>query len=135
MTVFDLIADQLDDPEATWSLGTFGAIAEFMRGAGEPAEIERSEAAMSVVTPRGGIRIDFRPDLKPVAFETITTRSWSQRVALCLPEREATMNRRAVLTELGADTRTLRPQEARWCSISDSARCRSTAASGPPPRN
>ena len=38
---FELIADQLADPEAQWSLGTFGAIAEFMRDADEPAEIAR----------------------------------------------------------------------------------------------
>ena len=53
---FELIAAQIDDPNAQWSLGTFGAIAEFMRDAGEPAEIARGERRSSVVTPRGGIR-------------------------------------------------------------------------------
>lgn len=110
--VFDLIAAQLDDPEASWSLGTFGAIAEFVRDAEEPAEIARTEQSMSVVTPRGGIRIDFRPDLRPMAFETVTTHSWSQRVAFCLPEADAAMSRRAVLTEIGFDVRALREQDA-----------------------
>ena len=54
---FELIVDQLADPQAQWSLGTFGAIAEFSRDADEPAEIAREETAMSVVTPRGGIRL------------------------------------------------------------------------------
>jgi len=68
---FELIADQLADPEAQWSLGTFGAIAEFMRDAGEPAELVREDPTAAVVTPRGGIRLQALPGLKPVAFETI----------------------------------------------------------------
>jgi hypothetical protein len=108
---FELIADQLADPEAQWSLGTFGAIAEFMRDADEPAEIVREAHSISVVTPRGGIRLEALPGLRPIAFETITTQSWSQRVAFCLPEAESAMNRRAVLSELGPDTGALRAQD------------------------
>jgi hypothetical protein len=111
-SAYDLIASQLDDPNAQWSLGTFGAIAEFMRDAAEPAEFTRDEQSIAVVTPRGAIRLDVRPDLRPLAFETITTQGWSQRVAFCLPEAESAMNRRAVLTELGADRRALRPQDS-----------------------
>ena len=108
---FELIADQLADPEAQWSLGTFGAIAEFMRDAGEPAELVREDPTAAVVTPRGGIRLQALPGLKPVAFETITTQSWSQRVAFCLPECESTTSRRTVLTELGPDAQALRAQD------------------------
>jgi hypothetical protein len=109
---FELIADQLADQNAQWSLGTFGAIAEFMRDAGEPAEITQSEHSVAVVTPRGGIRIDARPDLKPFAFETITTQAWSQRIAFCLPEADSVMNRRAVLTEIGPDRGALRAEDS-----------------------
>ena len=38
---FELIAGQLADADAQWSLGTFGAIAEFVRDADEVAEIAR----------------------------------------------------------------------------------------------
>ena len=107
-SAFDLIADQLADPHAQWSLGTFGAIAEFMRDAEEPAEIVRGELLASVVTPRGSIRLLAHPDVRPVAFETITTQAWSQRVAFCLPEAASAMNRRAVLTDLGPDADALR---------------------------
>jgi hypothetical protein len=109
--VFELIVEQLADTGAQWSLGTFGAIAEFMRDADEPAEISQSETSMAVVTPRGGIRIDARPDLRPIAFETITTSAWSQRVAFCLPEAASAMRRRPVLTELGPDEQALRTQD------------------------
>ncbi|HKS64426.1 MAG TPA: hypothetical protein VJT13_22175 [Xanthobacteraceae bacterium] len=110
-SAFELIADQLADPEAQWSLGTFGAIAEFMRDAGEPAQLVREDPTAAVVTPRGGIRLQALPGLKPVAFETVTTQSWSQRVAFCLPQRESAMSRRTVLTELGPDAQALRGED------------------------
>lgn len=110
-SAFELITAQLDDPQAQWSLGTFGAIAEFMRDADEPAEILRDDTSMSVTTPRGGIRLDMRPDLRPIAFETVTTQGWSQRVAFCLAEAESAMNRRDVLAEIGTDARALRAQD------------------------
>jgi hypothetical protein len=110
-SVFDLIAEQLADADAQWSVGTFGAIAEFSRDAGEPAEIARGEAWMAVVTPRGGIRVEVREGLKAFAFETVTTQAWSQRVAFCLPQARAAMSGRTALTELASDREALRPQD------------------------
>src|SRR5882724_3630838 len=110
-SAFDLITDQLADPDAPWSLGTFGAVADFIRDADEPAEIAQTEQAISVVTPRGGIRLEARESMRAVAFETITTQSWSQRVAFCLPEAQSAMGKRAVLTELAPDARALRAQD------------------------
>ena len=40
-----------------WSLGTFGAIAEFSRDPGEPLKLTASETEISAVTQRGGITI------------------------------------------------------------------------------
>jgi hypothetical protein len=110
-SAFKLIADQLADPHAQWSLGTFGAIAEFMRDPDEPADIAQNENSMSVVTSRGGIRLAARANLRPIAFETITTQAWSQRVAFCVPAAESAMNRRTILTETGPDADALRPQD------------------------
>lgn len=110
-SAFEIISRQLADPNAQWSLGTFGAIAEFMRDPDEPAAIEAAERLNSVVTPRGGIRLEAREGLRPIAFETITTHAWSQRVAFCLPEGKAAMSRRAALTELGPDAQALRAQD------------------------
>src|SRR3954464_12907613 len=112
---FDLITEQLADPEAQWSFGTFGAIAEFMRDADEPANILHSilhsEISYAVVTPRGGIRLLAHPELRPVAFETVTTQAWSQRIAFCLPEEASAMSQRGVLTELGPDKEALRAED------------------------
>ncbi|MBV8839060.1 MAG: hypothetical protein JO000_21210 [Alphaproteobacteria bacterium] len=86
-------------------------MAEFIRDGDEPADIAQNEQAISVVTPRGGMRLEARESLRAIAFETVTSQSWSQRVALCLPKEQATMGQRAVLTELGPDTRSLRAQD------------------------
>ena len=109
--LLDFLAGQIADTDAQWSLGTFGAIAEFMRDPDEPAEVERSDIAVSAVTARGGIRLHVPAGLRPIAFETVTTQAWSQRVAFCLPERESAMGQRAVLTEIGPDTQALRAED------------------------
>lgn len=101
-----LLAAQFADPETGWSVGTFGAIAEFTRDADEPCAIGHD--GLSVVTERGGISLDPVAGLRLVASEGATRDSWSQRVALCLPEDRCAMNRREVLTELGPDTEAIR---------------------------
>lgn len=109
--LLDFIAGQIEDADAQWSLGTFGAIAEFSRDPDERVDISRTETSIAAITARGGIRLDARPDVRLVAFETITTQAWSQRVALCLPDRNAAMGQRATLTELGPDKQALRGQD------------------------
>lgn len=105
-------AEQMADPKTGWSLGTFGAIAEFTRDAGEPATLARGEGALSVVTARGGMRIEAAPGLCSIASESPTTESWSHRIALCLPQEACAMGRRAVLTEVGPDHDALRAEDS-----------------------
>ena len=94
------------DCETQWSIGAFGALAEFSREPQEAAAISRSD--LSVVTGRGGIRFSPPQDLHLVASESVTRASWAHRVALCLRDVEGVMARRHVLTELGPDTGGLR---------------------------
>ena len=68
----EFLAAQMADHEANWSLGTFGAIAEFMRGADEPVALSRSGAAVAAVTARGGIRIEAREEVRLFASESTT---------------------------------------------------------------
>lgn len=105
------LAAQLEDCDTHWSLGTFGALAEFCRDGGEPVALAHSDRAVSAVTPRGGIRLEPRPDLRLAASESATRESWSHRVSLCLPAEACAMNRRAQLTELGPDAEALREQD------------------------
>jgi hypothetical protein len=96
------------NPDSQWSLGTFGGIAEFMRDRDEPVTLARDGNSFSAVTPRGGVRIDVRPDLRLFASESTTRESWAHRISLCLREDQCTMNQRTVLTELGPDKEALR---------------------------
>jgi hypothetical protein len=105
------LAAQMADLETAWSLGTFGAIAEFTRDADEPVTLAHGEIAISVVTARGGVRIEAAPGLRPVASESPSTESWSHRVALCLPREACAMSGRAVLTEVGPDHGALRAED------------------------
>ncbi|WP_142849314.1 hypothetical protein [Telmatospirillum sp. J64-1] len=112
---FQLLKEHLRDSDAAWSVGSFGAIAEFMRDATEAVEIAEDEETVSAVTDRGGLRLSAWPGLRLVAYEHATTGSgsWSQAIALCLPRADCSMSERRVLTELGPDEAALRPQDRR----------------------
>ena len=107
----EFLAAQMADHEANWSLGTFGAIAEFMRDADEPVALSNGDARVVAVTARGGIQIEPREHMRLFASESTTRESWSHRVSLCLPQANCAMNGRTVLTALGPDTQALREED------------------------
>ena len=82
-----------------------------MRDAGEAASLQRAGGSISAVTARGGLRIEAHDKMRPVASESLTTQSWSHRVALCLPEDACAMDQRTVLTEIGRDADALRAED------------------------
>jgi hypothetical protein len=101
--LLDFLAAQLANDETAWSVGCFGAIAEFMRDSDEAVTFQRAAGSIAAVTARGGLRIEVHDGLRFFASESLTAQSWSHRVALCLPEKICMMNRRTVLTEVGPD--------------------------------
>ena len=107
--VRDLIAGALADPETGWSLGTFGAGGAFRRRPDEPVRALPDDR-LGLTTPRGGIALDLRPDLVPVAYETALPGGWSHAVALCLPADAVRGPARRGLTALGPDRAALRPE-------------------------
>lgn len=106
-----LLSDQIADPGTQWSLGTFGAIAEFARDPDEPVALTASDRGVAAVTARGGIAIRLHEEIRPFASESVARQHWNHRVAICLPEHACAMNRRAALTELGADADALREED------------------------
>ncbi len=76
----DFVRGQLSDCESHWSMGSFGALAEFCRDAEEVTEV--GDSGLSVVTSRGGIRVPSVPDVQLMASEGLTSDSWTQRIAL-----------------------------------------------------
>jgi hypothetical protein len=104
-----LVEEHLADPGSGWSMGTRGAIAEFVRGPDEP--VDRGPGY--VVTGRGGIRLVLPDGVRPVAYETPAgpRDDWNHAVALCLPAGDARRGLRTSVTELGPDRGGLRPAD------------------------
>ncbi|MFS8035940.1 DUF6925 family protein [Xanthobacter sp. AM11] len=111
--VFGLLAGHVRDPLWGFSLGVFGAIAEFMRDPRETTVITAAPGRIAVVTERGGLRVEDHADARLVAYET-PSRHPERRVracVACLPEAAAALAGRAVVTELGPDAAALREQD------------------------
>jgi hypothetical protein len=108
----ELLAQALRDTGNGWSVGTFGAVAEFMRDRGEPHSwFSAPGDCTQIMTARGGIRVRSRADLTVLAYNTFPGGgdTWGNEVAFCLP---ATQERppRAIRC-LGPDREALRPED------------------------
>lgn len=103
-----VIAAALDDANTGWSMGSFGAIAEFHHVRGDPPALSPDGGVR--ITARGGIAFTDLTACRPVAYETLSPKAdrWGQSVALCLPAELAGMNARQRLTALGPDHAALR---------------------------
>jgi hypothetical protein len=110
-TTIDLLQREIANPDTQWSLGTFGAIAEFSRDRAEQVTLRQSDDAVSAVTTRGGIFLKHHARSHPFASEGITKSGWNQRIALCLDKTECAMGGRTVLSELDTDREALRPED------------------------
>lgn len=108
------LARHISDWHSGWSMGTFGAIAEFHQDEGEPLTVQNADA-LEWASLRGGVRMHaaMLGEVRPVAYETISPRAhrWSLGVALCLPEALARRSQRTVLTELGPDYEAVREED------------------------
>ena len=111
--IADTIREQLRKHGTGWSIGSFGAIAEFHHHPDEPVPASADGQSLACVTSRGGVRFDRVADIVPVAYETLSAKPhrWTHGVALCLPATDAAMNKRCGITELGPDRDALRPQD------------------------
>lgn len=100
-----LVARHIADPQTSWAIGTFGAIAEFHRDPRETVAL----SAHGAVTARGGIRLRPSDAVRVTAWECPASGdSWTHGIALCLAKEEGAMSARTVVTELGRDVGALR---------------------------
>lgn len=83
---FDLLAELAADPSNGWSIGSFGAIGEFVRDADEPVETSRGDDYLQIVTARGAMRIAPTTGLQPVAWDSLLAdgESWGHALAFCV---------------------------------------------------
>ncbi len=99
------IALGMADPGTQWSVGTFGAVAEFSRDPAEPAAVICTATTSQVSTSRGGVRFDVSDNVRAVAYEKTSKHpdQWGHAIAFCLPSAACAMNRQTVIRELGTD--------------------------------
>ncbi len=107
MTLLHAMLARLD---TGWSIGTFGALAEFHHVEGDPPPgIRLTNRGGEVVTTRGGLCVELMEDTRPIAYEGLRRpRSWSQTLSFCLPTAGAHMAEHVGLTECGPDQYALR---------------------------
>jgi len=104
------VLDQhLDDPATGWSIGAFGALAEFARAGDEPAERLSGDGWVGLASPLGAMRVhlDDRTHLIPYEALSKFRTAWSQGVVACLAEDDAAMAGKETITEVGADAHAL----------------------------
>lgn len=108
--IFTLLTDIAADPGNGWSIGSFGAIGEFVRDADEKATITREADHFEIVTARGGIRISPMAALKPIAWDSLSAdgESWGHSLAFCVVQ-PADTNR--MIRALGSDDEALREED------------------------
>ena len=115
---FDLIADLACDPAHGWSMGTFGAVAEFVRDADEPATIKREANLLEIFTTRGGMRLAPTEALTGVAWDTLSAdgETWGHALAFCAAQPA---NHHTTVQALGCDSEALRPQDrqSQWFDL------------------
>jgi len=113
-TIAKILRQYLDDPETEWSLGTFGAIAEFHRDADEAAAIEKRKQSISLITARAAISVVDHPQTTLLPYETLSKipTAWGQGVMVCLPVAAAAFSKRSGVTDLGIDVAALLPTKS-----------------------
>lgn len=107
------LAAQANDPGVSWSVGTFGALAEFMRDADEPASVDISNRTATVVTARGAMRFGLPENARLFAYEGVSKLPayWSHGVSLCMPVDDAALGGHTVLTTHGRDSDAIRDED------------------------
>lgn len=108
-----ILSAHLNDRASSWSIGGYGAIAEFhWLPDDDPAG---AADTLQVVTRAGALQLQLREDIVPHAYLSLSQHPdrWLQGFALCLPWRRARRAARTVLTELGPDHDAMRKQDRR----------------------
>ncbi len=99
----------LDDPQTGWSVGTFGAIAEFNRYTEESVSITHDGDFSLAITDLGALQIKHHPKARILPYECLSKldNAWSQGVVINLPMAAARMSNNCVITDMGDDSEVL----------------------------
>ena len=97
--------NHLNQKSTSFSIGCFGAIAEFHRLPDNTPLVQEDSSRLESITAEGAIRIQLTEQLCPIAYEIASKdkQRWRHGVAFCLPEAAALMAQRNKITETGPD--------------------------------
>jgi len=111
--MIDTIKKQAREAATSWSLGTFGAIAEFHRNADEGTTESVSSSKIELVTALGGLRVNFSKRARLVPYETISKlpAAWGHGVMICMSLDDAALDSHESVTELDTDADAMRPDD------------------------
>lgn len=111
--IVDIVHRHMEKPSTSWSIGSFGAIAEFHLDPDEAVTRDLSPSGGVILTERGGISIELRGGCQPAPYEILRrgNHRWLHGVNFCLPENLAVRTGRQGLTELGADQTAIRLED------------------------
>lgn len=105
----DILQSQIRAATSSFSIGAFGAIAEFFCDR-KNVPISNDDGVITVVTSQGAMRVSSNLNVLPVAYEGLSRdpKCWTHGVALCVPSLEGIRSCRTVITELGPDENAIR---------------------------
>tara|TARA_B100000676_G_scaffold311511_1_gene381642 strand:- start:946 stop:1917 length:972 start_codon:yes stop_codon:yes gene_type:complete len=111
VSVSDLLRCYVSDAQTAFSVGSFGALAEFQRGTDEPCELDLGNQ-LQAVTARGALRIDACQPVVAVAHESISRRApqWTHGLTICSHSTPDMISRSATIAELGPDSEAVQAQ-------------------------
>jgi len=110
--ILETVHRHLEMPSTVWSLGTFGAVAEFSRHRDERCQIDLSPTGGAVTTERGGIGIDLKPFVTVAPYQMLRRDrlSWMWGVNFCATKENSALSKRKTITETGPDDKALSPE-------------------------
>ena len=100
----------LECAQTGFSVGGYGAIAEFSRDDGEQL-VQSNTAHLEVGTARGAIRIALHADTVPIRYEYTGGHGDVRGIALCSSKKQLTRGVRDTITELGPDVDAISPHD------------------------
>lgn len=103
----------LNMPSTGWSLGRFGAVAEFNRTVDESYQVNLSPTGGEVITDKGGLRVDFKRPVIAAPYQMLRRDRlrWMHGVNFCSLDDPSVINKNRGITEIGHDQDALREHD------------------------
>lgn len=105
--LFEFVEASLRERSGCWAIGAHGAVAEFVIGDDEPAEINVTDTFISARTDRAGLRLQKHD--KTRAFALMLGEGEMAALALTMPRLRLALPVNGVLTRFGPDTQAIDP--------------------------